>query len=169
LTPRSTANDAANPWAIYIAAREEARRRGETRVGTDHLILALLHDAEAVSVLGVTLDEAHDAMEARDRRALGAVGIAATLDAPLLPARDLPRRPTVKAVLKDRLPLTPAAKRALEIAAKATGRGHRISLRHLLLELITRESPDPAASLVADLGIDVGAVRQQLVTPTAPA
>jgi Clp amino terminal domain, pathogenicity island component len=169
MTARSTAANAYHPWATYIAAREEARRRGETRVGTDHLILGLLRDADVASVLGVTLDEARDAMEALDRRALAAVGIASALNAPLLPARELPRRPTVKAVFKDRLPLTPAAKRALQTAARPMRRGQRITPQQLLLALTTGESPDPAATLFAALGIDVGAVRQRLATPPAAA
>jgi hypothetical protein len=31
-------------WAIYLRASEEARRRGDRRTGTDHLLLALLED-----------------------------------------------------------------------------------------------------------------------------
>ena len=38
---------------IY-AAREEARRRGDRRVGTEHLLLALLEDPAIEAVLGVT-------------------------------------------------------------------------------------------------------------------
>jgi|HubBroStandDraft_6_1064221.scaffolds.fasta_scaffold26237_5 hypothetical protein len=33
-----------HPWSTYIAAREEARRRGDRRVGTEHLLVALLEN-----------------------------------------------------------------------------------------------------------------------------
>ena len=39
-------------WAIYLQASEEARRRGDRRTGTDHLLLALLADPSAEVVLG---------------------------------------------------------------------------------------------------------------------
>jgi Clp amino terminal domain, pathogenicity island component len=167
MTPRPTAADSYHPWTTYIAAREEARRRGDARVGTDHLVLGLLRDADIASVLGVTLDEARNAMGSLDRRALAAVGIAAALDAPLLPERDLPTRPTVKAVFTDRLPLTPAAKRALKTAARPMRRGQHITPQQVLLALTEFEVPDPAATLFATLGVDIGAVRQRLASPPA--
>jgi hypothetical protein len=169
MTPRPAAAENYHPWTTYIAAREEARRRGNARVGTDHLVLGLLHNAEIASVLGVTLAAARDAVRAVDRRALAAVGIAADLDAPLLPERQLPNRPTVKAVFNDRLPLTPAAQNALRTAAMPTRRGQRITPQQLLLTLLNCEAPDPAATLFATLGIDAAAVRQRLTAPPTPA
>ncbi|MGO9875850.1 MAG: Clp protease N-terminal domain-containing protein [Acidimicrobiia bacterium] len=169
MTPRPAAAENYHPWTTYIAAREEARRRGETRVGTDHLVLGLLHDLEIVSVLGVTLTAARDAVGSLDRCALAAVGIAADLDAPLLPERELPNRPTAKAVFKDRLPLTPAAKNALRTAARPMRRRQHITPQQLLLALLDRDALDPAATLLARLGVDVAAVRQRLAAPPAAA
>lgn len=39
----------------YIRAREEARRRGDIKVGTEHLLLGLLHDHDIGSALGTDL------------------------------------------------------------------------------------------------------------------
>jgi len=38
--------------AIYLQAREEARRRGDRRTGTDHILLALFDDPSIEAVLG---------------------------------------------------------------------------------------------------------------------
>jgi len=169
MTPKPAAAENYHPWTTYIAAREEARRRGDARVGTDHLVLGLLHDPDIVSVLGVTLTGARDAVGSLDRHALAAVGIAADLDAPLFPERELPNRPTVRAVFKDRLPLTPAAKNALRTAARPMRRRQHITPQQLLLTLLDGDAPDPAATLLARLGIDVAAVRQRLAPPPAAA
>jgi hypothetical protein len=169
MTTARTDAETYHPWTTYIAAREEARRHGDARVGTDHLVLGLLHDAQIVAVLGVTLAAARDAVGSVDRHALAAVGIAADLDAPLLPERQLPKRPTVTAVLKDRLPLTPAAQNTLRTAARPMRRGQRITPQQLLLTLLNREAPDPAATLFATLGIDAAPVRQRLSAPPTSA
>ncbi len=60
-------------------ATEEARRRGDRRLGTDHLLLALLHDPDSgpARALGVDLESARAASDALDRAALTAVGIEA--------------------------------------------------------------------------------------------
>jgi ClpA/ClpB-like protein len=42
MTKHSKPADAWNPWSTYIDAREEARRCGDRKVGTEHLILGLL-------------------------------------------------------------------------------------------------------------------------------
>ena len=41
MTSESVAPEALHAWAIYLQASEEARRRGDRRTGTDHLLLAL--------------------------------------------------------------------------------------------------------------------------------
>ena len=70
-------------WAIYMRASEEARRRGDRRTGTDHLLLGMLEDPSIEAVLGVSLPQARQALDSLDQEALGAVG----LDS----ARTLPR------------------------------------------------------------------------------
>ena len=71
-----------HPWTTYIWAREEARRCGDRRVGTDHLLLGLLHDPATVAVLGVSLEQCRQALDSLDRGALESLGLTASLEAP---------------------------------------------------------------------------------------
>jgi hypothetical protein len=153
-----------NPWATYIAAREEARCRGDRRVGTEHLLVALLPQPELASVLGADVAAARAGLAKLDRQALAAVGVGAQIEEPVpAPRTGLPRRPTLKAVLQGRLPLTPAAKKVLEDTWKETRRGRRhLGERYLLASLLELKRPDPAAELLAHLGIDPAAAREQL-------
>lgn len=151
--------DAYHPWTTYIWAREEARRCGDRRVGTDHLLLGLLHDSAIVSVLGVSLDQAREALDALDRVALDSLGLAVSLEAPPLAMRRVPSRPTLRAVLKDRLPMTPAAKEALEEASRPMRRGGRVTALDVLVRLLDTKSPDPIVELISQLNVDADAVR----------
>ena len=169
MTGPSKPTQAYHPWTTYIHAREEARRRGDRRIGTDHLLLGLLQDPVIESALGVTLATALAALESLDREALSAVGITHVFDAPLLPMREMPLRPTVNAVLKDRLPLTPAAKATLQESRKPIRRGRHITPQHVLLKLLDLEPPDPGAVLLAALSVDRAAVRQRLRTSSSAA
>ena len=141
---------------VLTAAAGEARRRGDRRLGTDHLLLGLLHDpaAEAASTLGVDLASARAAQDALDRAALAAVGIRADDLDPIEDAAGPRRRP----------PLTSGAravfKRALE-QARPSKRG-RIGTRHFLLALLACQRPDPAAELLHQLGVDPAVVRDRL-------
>ena len=76
MTTESAAPEVHHAWAIYLQASEEARRRGDRRTGTDHLLLALLEDPSIEAVLGVTLQQARQAHESLDHEALGALGMA---------------------------------------------------------------------------------------------
>jgi hypothetical protein len=58
--------------------------------------------------------------------------------------------------------MTPAAKRALEKSYKEIRRGHGIGPQQVLLTVLELEQPDPAAELIAALGVDRAAVRQRL-------
>ena len=65
-------------WKLVLtSAAKEARRRGDRRLGTDHLLLGLLHDEDsrAARALGVSLADARAASDALDVAALAAVGI----------------------------------------------------------------------------------------------
>jgi hypothetical protein len=100
-----------------------------------------------------------------DHDALAAVGIGAAFDAPPIPIDEpinRPSRPTLKAVLRDRLPMTPAAKRALEDSYKERRRGHHIRPQQVLLTVLELDPPDPAAELIAALGVDRAAARHRL-------
>jgi Clp amino terminal domain, pathogenicity island component len=157
--------DAYHPWRTYIDAREEARRRGDRKVGTEHLILGLLREPVLAEALGCDLQSARDALDAMDHDALAAVGVGAAFNAPPIPideAAERPARPTFKAVLHDRLPMTPAAKTAMEEAYKEIRRGHQPGPQQMLLTVLELGRPDPAAELIAALGVDRAAVRRRL-------
>lgn len=151
-----------HPWTTYLWASEEARRRGDRRAGTDHLLLGLLEEPEIEAVLGVSVQEARDRLDSLDREVLGAVGVAQDIDAPPLRMRPVPERPTFKAVVQDRIRMTPAAKRVLQDAGKPKRRGKHITPREVLLRVLDLESPDPAAILVSALGVDSAEVRRRL-------
>jgi hypothetical protein len=166
----STAGGSAyHPWTTYIAAREEARRRGDRKVGTEHLLLALLSEPDLSGILDVTIEEARAALDALDLQAFAAIGLDARLDLPPLqstPSAETPRKPTLRAVLKGRLPMTPTAKKTLE-ASKGTRRGRahpgpRYVAKNVLAALLELERPDPTAELLAELGVEPAAIRERL-------
>lgn len=137
-------------------AREEAERRGDRRIGTDHLLLGLLHEqgSEPARALGVTLEEGRSALDALDRAALASLGI--HLDA------DLPG-PAVRG--RRWITLNSAARGTVAAAKRACdreGRGRRIEGRHLLLALLEGRHPDPAADLLAELLVEARGVRERL-------
>jgi ATP-dependent Clp protease ATP-binding subunit ClpA len=141
---------------VLTAAAEEARRRGDRRLGTDHLLLGLLHEgaSEAANALGVDLASARAAQDALDRAALAAVGIHADDLGPIEDAAGARRH----------LPLTTGAravfKRAVEQARPR--RSGQIGTRHFLLALLSCQRPDPAAELLHELGVDPAVVRDRL-------
>jgi hypothetical protein len=154
-----------HPWTTYIVAREEARRRGDRKVGTEHLLLALLAEPDLSGILDVTVDEARAALDALDLQAFAAIGLDARLDAPPLPstpAAELPRKPTFRAVLKGRLPMTPTAKKMLEASREGPRRRPRYDAKNVLATLLELERPDPAAELIAALGVEPAAIRERL-------
>jgi ATP-dependent Clp protease ATP-binding subunit ClpA len=140
-----------NFGATYYDARDEAVRRGDRTVGTEHLVLALLADpaSPAARALGCDLDSARRALDALDHEALAAVGIQPGITAGSAAAR-----------ATGRLRLTPAAKTVLtgiRDARKSRGAGLGIVLSGLL----DLPRPDPAAELLAALGVDARAARER--------
>ena len=86
-----------------------------------------------------------------DHDALAAVGIGAAFNAPPIPI-DEPikfssQAAAFKAAVRDRLPMTPVAKKALEKSSKEIRRGHQIGPQQVLLTVLELEPPDPAAEL----------------------
>ena len=156
MTTESAAPEALHAWAIYLQASEEARRRGDRRTGTDHLLLALLEDPSIKVVLGVNLQQARQALEALDHEALGALGLGSGTDAPALPTRAVPKNPRIRDIAqKDRLRMAPAAKKVLEDAYKP--KGHRklqVTGAEVLAQIVTLQPPDPAAVLLEALGVN---------------
>ena len=123
MTTESVVPEALHVWAICLRASEEARRRGDRRYGTDHILLALLENPSIEVVLGVNLQQARQALESLDHEAMGALGLESGTDAPPLPMRAVPKKPRIRDVAqKDRLRMTPAVKKVLEEAVKPNRR-----------------------------------------------
>lgn len=170
MTTASVVPEVLHPWAIYLRASEEARRRGDRRTGTDHLLLALFEDPSIEVALGVSLQQARQALESLDHQALGALGLVSGTDAPPLPMRALPKKPTIREVIrKDRLRMTPAAKKVLEDAVRPNRRKVQVTAQQVLAQILALQPPDPAAVLLDALGVNVSEVRRRLdaVTPDA--
>ena len=169
MTTESAAPEVLHVWAIYMQASEEARRRGDRRTGADHVLLALLEDPSIEAVLGVTLQQTRQAHESLDQEALSALGLGSATDAPPLPMRAVPKKPRIRDIAKkDRLRMTPAAKKVLEEAYKP--KGHRklqVTGPEVLAQILALQPPDPAAVLLGALGVDTSEVRRRLdaVTP----
>ena len=133
MTTESVAPETLHAWAICLQAGEEARRRGDRRYGTDHLLLALFEDPSIEVVLGVSLQQARHALESLDHEALGALGLGSGTDAPELPMRVVPKRPRLRDVAqKDRLRMTPAAKKVLQDAVKPNRRKTQVTAQQVL-------------------------------------
>ncbi len=155
-------------WALYMRATEEARRRGDRRTGTDHLLLGLLEDPSIEVVLGVSLQQARQALESLDQEALGALGLGSASDVPPLPMRAVPKKPTIRDVMKkDRLRMTPAAKKVLEEASKPNRRRLQVTAQQVLARILTLQPPDPAAVLLDALGVN-GSELQHRLNVAAP-
>ena len=163
MTTESAAPEVLHGWAIYLRASEEARRRGDRRTGTDHVLLALFEDPSIEAVLGVSLQQARQALESLDREALGALGLGSGTDAPPLPMRAVPNKPRLRDLMqKDRLRMTPAAKKVLEEASKPNRRRLQITAQQVLAQILTLQPPDPAAVLLGALGVNTSEVRRRL-------
>jgi ATP-dependent Clp protease ATP-binding subunit ClpA len=137
----------------YLGACEEAKRRGDQTIGSEHLLLALLADPDALpaTALGCDLRSARAALDAMDEHALAAVGIDARMRFPLLPRQR-----------HGRIRLTPSGKAVLQGSIKHAEKRRNIGPQHVLLALLERERPDPAAELLASLGVDRDAVAERL-------
>lgn len=145
--------------AITLGA-DEAARRGDRRLGTDHLLLGLLHDPEMAATLRIDVQRARDESQVLDRRALAEIGFDVGDFAPpqtTAKAAHTPLSSGVRSVLP----------RALTLAGVEKSR--RITARHVLLALLERERPDPAAVLLDSLKIDRAEVRARLTASHAAA
>src|SRR5580692_9149513 len=160
MTTESAVPELLHGWAIYLRGSEEARRRGDRRTGTEHVLLALFEDPSIEDVLGVSLQQARRALESLDEEALGTVGLASGVVAPELPTRAVPKKPRFRDVVqKDRLLMTPAAKKVLQDASHRRG---YVRAQQVLAEILTLQPPDPAAVLLGALGVNTSEVRRRL-------
>jgi ATP-dependent Clp protease ATP-binding subunit ClpA len=143
--------------AAVRAAADEAKRRGDARIGTEHLLLGLLHepDGAVVRVTGIDLDSARRALQAMDVDALASVGVEVAADGPSPAASEPVRR---------HRPFTAAARAVLvRTVAQAQGRrARRLESTDLLLALLDCAPRDPAAQLLGRLGVDADVVRSRL-------
>jgi Clp amino terminal domain, pathogenicity island component len=163
MTTESVVPDVLHGWAIYLRAGEEARRRGDRRTGTDHLLLALFEDPSIEVVLGVSLPQARQALDRLDQEALAALGLGSGLDSPPLPMRAVPKKPRFRDIAqKDRLRMTPAAKKVLEQASKPNRRRLYVTAQQVLAQILALQPPDPAAVLLGALGVNTSEVRRRL-------
>jgi ATP-dependent Clp protease ATP-binding subunit ClpA len=137
---------------VYLTATEEAVRRGDRRVGTEHLVLALLTglDSATTAAMKVRLGAARETLDELDQQALSALGL------------HLPRVAPVQAGRKqEHLKFTPAA-RSVFTGLRAHAGGKALGIPHVLLALLALQPPDPAAVLLDRLGVDREAVRHRL-------
>jgi ATP-dependent Clp protease ATP-binding subunit ClpA len=141
---------------VLESAAEEARRRGDRCIGTDHLLLGLLHDrhSAAARALGVDLGSARAASATLDGAALAAIGVDVGDLTPMPPSFGGRRRP----------PLSSGARAVLKagIDEARSAKARSIGTRELLLALLARRRPDPAAELFAALGVDPDEARDRL-------
>jgi len=128
---------------VVVLAQEEARMLNHNYVGTEHILLGLIHEGEGVAAkalesLGISLDAVRQQVEEIIGRGQQA------------PA--------------SHIPFTPRAKKVLELSLReALQLGHNyIGTEHILLGLI-REGDGVAAQVLAKLGADLNRVRQQVI------
>ena len=146
---------AKSPFAAAVsAALDESRRRGDRRLGTEHLLLGLLHDEDLARTLGAGLDDARAALDRLDRASLTALGI----DVEGL-------RPAVVPLKRSSLTLgalTSNARAAVNEVVKGAPR--RRDPADLLRVLLGRVHPDPVADLLEELAVDRDDVLRRLAT-----
>lgn len=161
----------------FLDARDEARRAGRDRVGSDHVLLGLLAEpgsaADALAAAGLDLETlrarllrgSHEAPAGLDADALAILGI--DLDA-VRRATDaafgrgaLDRVPVPGA---SRLPIADDAKASLAQAVRQAQQlgQQRISSGHMLLGIIDQRR-NPALTLLTDAGIDIAALRADVL------
>jgi hypothetical protein len=133
---------------VVALAQEEARMLNHDYIGTEHILLALIHEgrgtaAQALESLGVT-------EEAACRQVEQIIGRG---------QQDPPR---------GHIPFTPRAKKTLELSLReAIALGNTsIGTEHILLGLIREgegKGKSPAAQVLNGLGVDPNRVRQQVI------
>jgi ATP-dependent Clp protease ATP-binding subunit ClpA len=128
------------------SASEEAERRADPSIGTEHLLLgvAAVPSALVSKVLGVSLDDLRAGLDELDLSALASVGI--EIDGAPAPGRGVSRR----------RPFTGGARQVLANAIRAAvGEGERsIEPEHLLLGILARPETDIALKLISRVGVD---------------
>jgi hypothetical protein len=147
---------------IVTSAIDEAARRGDSRIGTEHVLISIA-GAQSLAGLFPTPDELRSQLGRLDEEALRSVG----LDPGLLVVDHTPR----PGAGKRHIPFTGAAKGLLKGALKeALALGHRhIGAVHLALALTTADRPDRALATLESLGLSPEGVRASLLLRTEQA
>jgi ATP-dependent Clp protease ATP-binding subunit ClpC len=128
---------------VVVLAQEEARMLNHNYIGTEHILLGLIHEGEGVAA-----------------KALESLGI--SLEAVRQQVEDIIGQG--QSAPTGHIPFTPRAKRVLELSLReALQLGHNyIGTEHILLGLI-REGEGVAAQVLQKLGADLNRVRQQVI------
>jgi hypothetical protein len=128
---------------VVVLAQEEARMLNHNRVGTEHILLGLVHEGQGVAA-----------------RALQSLGI--SLEAVRQEVEQIVGRGEQSP--SGHIPFTPRAKKVLEFSLReARMLGHDyIGTEHILLGVI-REGEGVAAQVLVRLGADLNRVRQQVI------
>jgi ATP-dependent Clp protease ATP-binding subunit ClpA len=137
------------------AAIEEAERRGDPSVGTEHLLIGVVSSAApGADLVGVSVDTLREAWAEIDQAALAATGV--ELELPIDPA------PTRRS---SHLPLTGGAKQVLEDTLReAIGMGsRRLEPEHILIALTLRPPRDPGIRLLERAGLSPDSIRTDLI------
>jgi len=128
---------------VVVLAQEEARLLNHNYIGTEHILLGLIHEGEGVAAkalesLGISLEAVRNQVE----EIIGQGGTSPS----------------------GHIPFTPRAKKVLELSLReALQLGHNyIGTEHILLGLI-REGEGVAAQVLVKLGADLSRVRQQVI------
>ena len=128
---------------VVVLAQEEARMLYHDYIGTEHILLGLVHEGEGVAAkalesLGISLEAVRQQVE----EIIGQ-------------GQEIP---------SGHIPFTPRAKKVLELSLReALQLGHDyIGTEHILLGLI-REGDGVAAQVLIRLGADLNRVRQQVI------
>ena len=130
---------------VVVLAQEEARMLNHNYIGTEHILLGLIHEGEGVAA-----------------RALESLGI--SLDAVRQQVEEIIGQGQQAPPEPEHIPFTPRAKKVLELAWRESQQlGHNyIGTEHILLGLI-REGDGVAAQVLVGLGADMNRVRQQVI------
>jgi len=128
---------------VVVLAQDEARLLNHNYIGTEHILLGLIHEGEGVASKALEgLDIKLEAVREQVQEIIGQGQQAPT----------------------GHIPFTPRAKKVLELSLReALQLGHNyIGTEHILLGLI-REGEGVAAQVLVKLGADLNRVRQQVI------
>ncbi|NLP41887.1 MAG: ATP-dependent Clp protease ATP-binding subunit [Veillonellaceae bacterium] len=127
---------------VLILAQQEAGKLGHDYIGTEHLLLGLIHEGEGVAAKA--LNSLNISLEAVRSRVEQIIGRGQSTG--------------------QQVAYTPRAKKVIELAMdEARSLGHNyVGTEHIILGLI-REGEGVAAQVLASLGADINAVRQRVI------